>query len=640
MTEIGRKYSSLCFSHASLLVTKITSLQICSSPTFKNMEILKQSTKTENTMLSLYCIFLCLVLRVGVKGDTDLSGCPSTENTWRYRARSGEKFLLFCDVPRPRSCKNRNLSMRQRCGGTLCQGVQWYKQPQNGSQPYAIQNDHPHITWENNLLQFSPIGMSDAGSYICAIKYKPKAIKESRKSKGITCFLNITVEVQPKEKTPCMDSVKNELYLLIGSTDSVPCPGVNCEGDLQRQDITWYKNGMLCPYWKDTNIIFDEIFEQDHGVYVCDYNQSINSTWWIVRAVVEVKTIVKNTSLAPIIANPTNDQGTLEVELGLPLTLECKVCFGQERNFNPVVKWYVEDAELNREELKPENISIDNQVERQTIYYTACLKQVTKKDLQKTFICFAQNSVGNTTWTIKLKQKRGVLFTYILFGTTITLVVILLTSAFIYRYWVEIVLLYRTYQAKDETLGDRKEFDAFVSYAKQDSFDSLDSSSLNEESFAVDLLPKVLEKKYGYTLCLFERDVIPGGAYTEDIVKIIKQSRRVICVLSPSYVSSPTVFELQAAVNLALEDQTLKLILIKFSPFKEPDSLPHRVKKALNVLPTITWRSSKSAPSNSRFWNCVRYHMPVKNHQRLGEKGCKIFPRIFSLRKKKENNSL
>ncbi|XP_027722353.1 interleukin-18 receptor accessory protein-like isoform X2 [Vombatus ursinus] len=545
-------------------------------------------------MLSLYCIFLWLVLRVGVKGASDLSGCPSTENTWRYRARSGEKFLLFCDVPKPGLCKKRNVSMRQMCGGTLCQRVQWYKQPQNGSQPYAIQNDHPHITWENNLLQFSPIGINDAGSYICAIKYKPKAIKESRKSKEVTCFLNITVEVQPKEKTPCMDSVKNELYLLIGSTDSVPCPGVNCEGDLQRQDVTWYKNGMLCPYWKNTHIVFDEIYHQDHGVYVCDYNQSINSTWWLVRAVVEVKTVVKNTSLAPIIVNPTNDPVTLEVELGMPLTLECKVHFGQERNFNPVVKWYVEDAELNREELRQANISIDNQVERQTIYYTACLKQVTKKDLQKTFICFAQNSVGNATWTIKLKQKRR----------------------------------------------DGKEFDAFVSYAKQDSFDSLDPSSLNEESFALDLLPKVLEKKYGYTLCLFERDVIPGGVYTEDIVKIIKQSRRVICVLSPSYVSSPTVFELQAAVNLALEDQTLKLILIKFSPFKEPDSLPHRVKKALNVLPTITWRSSKSTPSNSRFWNCVRYHMPVKNHQGLGEKGCKIFPRIFSLRKKEENYSL
>ncbi|XP_074048312.1 interleukin-18 receptor accessory protein [Macrotis lagotis] len=386
---------------------------------------------------------------------------------------------------------------------------------------------------------------------------------------------------------------------------------------------------MLCPKWINTNIVFDEIFYEYCGVYVCDYKQNINSTWWIVRAVVEVKTIVKNTLSKPIITDPTYDLLTLEVELGKSLTLECKAYFGFERNFNPVIKWYVEDTELNTEELIQENKSI-NKVEWKNIHSIAYLKEVTKKDLLRNYTCFAQNSVGNTTVTIKLKQKRGGLFKYILFGTTITLVVILMASAFIYRYWVEIVLLYRTYQAKDETLEDRKEFDAFVSYAKHDSFDNLDPSSPNEESFALDLLPKVLEKKYGYTLCLFERDVIPGGAYTEDIVRIIKQSRRVICVLSPNYVNSPSVFELQAAVNLALEDQTLKLILIKFSSFKEPDSLPHRVKKALTVLPTITWKSSKSAPSNSRFWNCVRYHMPVKTHQGLRGKGFKIFSGILS----------
>ncbi|XP_043852747.1 interleukin-18 receptor accessory protein [Dromiciops gliroides] len=635
MTEMGRKYSSLRFSHDLLLVTKITSPQTSSSPTSKNLDILKQSKQAENTMLSLYCIFIWLFTRTGVKGDSDLSGCPSTESTWRYRARSGEKFVLFCDIPRLGLCNRRNLSKKQVCGRTAYQGincsseVHWFKQPQNGSQPYAIQNDQRHITWKNNILQFSPVGITDAGSYICTIKFKPKLVVDSRKSKGITCFLNITLEVQPKEKTSCMDSVKNELYLLIGSTDSVPCPGVNCEGDLQREDITWYKNGMLCPNWRKTSIDFEEIYHRDHGVYICDYKQFINSTWWIVRAVVEVKTIVKNTSSMPIIFDPTHDISTLEVELGKPLTLECKAHFGFERNFNPVIKWYIDDAELNREELRQENKSIENQVEWKTIHYIAHLKQVTKKDLLRNFICFAQNSVGNATRTIKLKQKRGVLFTYILFGTTLTLAVILMASVFTCRYWVEIVLLYRTYQAKDETLGDRKEFDAFVSYAKQDSFDSLGPSSLNEESFALDLLPNILEKKYGYTLCLFERDVIPGGAYTEDIVKIIKQSRRVICVLSPSYVSSASVFELQAAVNLALEDQTLKLILIKFAPFKEPASLPHRVKKALAVLPTITWRSSKSSAPNSRFWNCVRYHMPVKNHRGLGEKVFKIFPRIL-----------
>lgn len=107
--------------------------------------------------------------------------------------------------------------------------------------------------------------------------------------------------------------------------------------------------------------------------------------------------------------------------------------------------------------------------------------------------------------------------------------------------------------------------------------------------------------------------------YAEDIVSILKKSRRGIFILSPSYVNGPSVFELQAAVNLALNDQTLKLILIKFHSFREPDSLPHLVTKALRVLPTVTWRGSKSVPPSSRFWTQMRYHMPVK--PRRGSRG-------------------
>lgn len=58
---------------------------------------------------------------------------------------------------------------------------------------------------------------------------------------------------------------------------------------------------------------------------------------------------------------------------------------------------------------------------------------------------------------------------------------------------------------------DKKEFDAFVSYAKWSSFESEASSSLNEENLALNLFPEILENKYGYTLCLLERDVAPGG---------------------------------------------------------------------------------------------------------------------------------
>lgn len=49
-------------------------------------------------------------------------------------------------------------------------------------------------------------------------------------------------------------------------------------------------------------------------------------------------------------------------------------------------------------------------------------------------------------------------------------------------------------------------YDAFVSYLKESR-----PEDGEEHMFAVEVLPRVLEKHFGYKLCIFERDVMPGG---------------------------------------------------------------------------------------------------------------------------------
>ncbi|NWR71347.1 I18RA protein, partial [Centropus unirufus] len=565
-----------------------------------------------------FCWILALFVSTVEVREINLPGCSHVEPQIRYRAISEEDFVLQCALPDRDATHIYNNSLLNQ------HKVKWFWHQEDKEPLNAIeQSSNPAL--RGDALWFKPVKDSASGVYICMIREK------------IPC-LKIVLEVQTKKEAKCLSYDANMLYLLTGNGNSINCPGTNCYSHMKKPDVKWYKDGYQIRSRKNrqslklkhNEIYLNPTYDKDAGIYVCDYTLYDNTTKWTMRRVVTVEVIAKNTIHPPNLLYP-NDVVILEAELGKPLELECRVQFGFERLSLTRVTWKRNNKENITEISNQETRFYPKGLKGVTLLHVVKLKEVTEVDLKSNFTCFAENSVGNATAVIRLKRKQRVFLLYVLCTAISVLFAFLLCTAFVYQHWIEIVLMYRSYLVHNKTTGDGKEFDAFVSYAKLDSSES-DSTLISEERFALELLPDMLENKYGYKLCILERDILPGGAYTDDVVTAIKQSRRAIIILSPAYVSGPSIFELQAAVNCALEDKTIKLVLIKFQTFQEPETLPPVVKKALRILPVLTWKSSISAAPNKKFWKYMHYHMPVKTTKMLGNCNLKgFFQRLFCL---------
>ncbi|KAK1167948.1 interleukin-18 receptor accessory protein-like isoform X3 [Acipenser oxyrinchus oxyrinchus] len=522
-----------------------------------------------------------------------------------YIALAGDQFIM--------QCASLNQSVIYNDSESYQNKVAWFRHYQNGGQAQPVGNGQENIILKGNFLWFPKLETVHSGVYSCQIRDEK---------------IYLTLAVIQKDKTHCQDYAHSTVDLLSGSGDSITCPAMTCYSASGHLPVRWYKNGKLVKLNKNRptleleneKLVLKTVYKRDAANYTCDFNYSENDTLWIVRRMLTVRVFGKETKIPPSILN-FNGVETIEAELGKPLTLECRVNFGFERNSTPTIKWLVNSNDNSTDislELEESRI-VEDDGNGKTIIHTAYFSKVTERHLIATFTCFAQNFQGNTTGVLRLKKKspvNGPFLTYVLCGIILTVIFIFGGSAYIYIHWIEIVLLYRNYFPYDETIGDGKEYDAFISHANhsssEDILESEEGGGVTEEMFVLKLLPEFLEQQCGYKLCFLERDVLPGGAYTEDIVASIKRSRRVIYVLSPRYISSPCIFELQTGINQLLVDDQFKLILIKFRPLPEMDTLPHIVKKALNILPAMKWNGSKSNHSDSTFWKNVRYHMPVK----------------------------
>ncbi|NXC40429.1 IRPL2 protein, partial [Penelope pileata] len=318
---------------------------------------------------------------------------------------------------------------------------------------------------------------------------------------------------------------------------------------------------------------------------------------------------------------PMENQPTvIDVQLGNPLTVACKAFFGFSGESGPMIYWmkgekFIEELEGHIREgeirLLREHLG-EKEVELALIF-----DAVEEADLAN-YTCHVENRNGRKHTSVLLR-KKDLIYKIELAGGLGAILLLLILLVTIYKcYNIELMLFYRQNFGGDEAADDNKEYDAYLSYTKVDP-DALDCDNNEEEQFALEILPDVLEKHYGYKLFIPDRDLIPSGTYIEDLTRCVEQSRRLIIVLTPDYVLRRgwSIFEVENRLHNMLVSGEIKVILIECTELKgkvnyhEVESLKHTIK----LLSVVKWKGPKSSKLNSKFWKRLVFEMPGKKKE-------------------------
>ncbi|XP_074048313.1 interleukin-18 receptor 1 isoform X1 [Macrotis lagotis] len=481
----------------------------------------------------------------------------------------GEPYHLKCCLPYDHHHHHRNSSIR------------WTKR--YGSNRTMTLHSNGRIIFNDDAIEFWPIEMIDKGIYSCAV-----GNKESH--------WNITVT--KRSEHGCF----HPKYLITKEVEVGKSLIINCTHDLyqtEAYEISLFKDCSPIPGNHKANIRKNAVLN-DAGNYTCIFFLYKNKRSFNVTKTFNVK-IKDNTDTMPTLYG--NSINYVEAELGKEKTLNCTALL---RDPTAIIYWNDEhdnDTNIHKEKFNRSGSNGE-------LYVSSLLKInfVKEENLNVWYNCTLASPGILETIGFFLKKKEGPTdvsrHIFIIVLVSSAAVIFLVIMCVIYR--VDIMLCYRDLIRRDETLTDGKEYDAFVSYLK-------DSQSNNgdELKFALEILPGALEKHFGYKLCIFERDIIPGGAIFDDIHSLIKKSRRLIIVLSENYMADKVSYELESGLHEALVERKIKIILIEFTPINDFTFLPQSLE-LLKSHRILKWKADKSLPYNSRFWKNLRYLMPAK----------------------------
>ncbi|XP_074771521.1 X-linked interleukin-1 receptor accessory protein-like 2 isoform X1 [Athene noctua] len=559
--------------------------------------------------LVLLVLVICTVVSVNLKlvsKRNSVDGCIDwSVDLKTYMALAGEPVRVKCALFY--SYIRTNYSMAQSTGLRLM----WYKNKGDLEEPIIF--SEVRMSKDEDSIWFHSVELQDSGFYTCVLRNSTYCMKVS-----------MSLTVAENESGLCYNSKIRYLEKSeVTKRKTISCPDIeDYKTASQEPDVVWYKE-CKPKMWrsiviqKGSTLLIQEVQEEDGGNYTCELKYEGK----LIRRTVELKVTALLTDKPPKPLFPMENQPTvIDVQLGNPLTVACKAFFGFSGESGPMIYWmkgekFIEELEGHIRE--GEVRLLREHLGEKEVELTLIFDAVEEADLAN-YTCHVENRNGRKHASVLLR-KKDLIYKIELAGGLGAILLLLILLVTIYKcYNIELMLFYRQNFGGDEAADDNKEYDAYLSYTKVDP-DALDCDNNEEEQFALEILPDVLEKHYGYKLFIPDRDLIPSGTYIEDLTRCVEQSRRLIIVLTPDYVLRRgwSIFEMENRLHNMLVSGEIKVILIECTELKgkvnyhEVESLKHTIK----LLSVVKWKGPKSSKLNSKFWKRLVFEMPGKKKE-------------------------
>ncbi|XP_041663041.1 interleukin-1 receptor accessory protein-like isoform X2 [Cheilinus undulatus] len=420
----------------------------------------------------------------------------------------------------------------------------------------------------------------------------------------------------------------SQVVIFINMGKTLQCPSLQDATKMADSEptVSWYHetpDTSRCekfPFWnthrqqKGADLRFNLMLKTYRGLYYCtvhykrrgkslNYSRSINVT----------AVYIFNGSQVPTILQPSKEQ-IFTVKQDTKVQLACRGLFPYHES--PWDIWWTVDGKKldelpDHQRFSKINSQVNYDYGEQTEESILVIKNFQAEDLNREFNCSVKNGKGFSTRRAQLEEEVSLPSVELGCGLGITLVLMLLLFVVYHVFWLELLLLYRSWFGTDERHTDDKEYDVYISYARNS----------EEEQFVMSTLRSVLENELGYSVCIFDRDSLPGGTITDETLSFVARSRRVLVVISPGYASqgSQALLELKAGIDGMARGGHLRVILVQYKQVQRQVWV-RELRRARVALALVRWQGDKSKELTSRFWKRLRVELPVRRLS-SGEEG-------------------